>query len=79
MVYVLFGSGATLSHEQMIELAWGLEMSKQRFVWVVRAPTEESGDKAYLNGIMGGVVIKVMTYLGTYQKGSCQGSKMLDL
>ncbi|XP_075653436.1 anthocyanidin 3-O-glucosyltransferase 5-like [Castanea sativa] len=53
VVYVSFGSGATLSHGQMIELAWGLEMSKQRFVWVVRAPTEESGDKAYLSGRSG--------------------------
>ena len=38
MVYVLFGSGATLSHEQMNELAFGLELSKQSFVWV------DSGD-----------------------------------
>ncbi|KAK7856377.1 udp-glycosyltransferase 72e1 [Quercus suber] len=37
----------------MIELAWGLEMRKQRFVWVVRAPAEESGDKAYLKGRSG--------------------------
>ncbi|KAK4586977.1 hypothetical protein RGQ29_023919 [Quercus rubra] len=64
VVYVLFGSGATLSHEQMIELAWGLEMSKQRFVWVVRAPTEESGDKAYLNGIMGGVFVSRIQNVG---------------
>jgi|UniRef100_A0A2N9HID9 coniferyl-alcohol glucosyltransferase len=54
VVYVSFGSGGTLSHEQMIELALGLELSKQRFVWVVRAPTEEPGDKTYLKGRSGG-------------------------
>uniref|UniRef100_A0A2N9GU25 Glycosyltransferase n=1 Tax=Fagus sylvatica TaxID=28930 RepID=A0A2N9GU25_FAGSY len=54
VVYVSFGSGGTLSHEQMIELALGLELSKQRFVWVVRAPTEEPGNKTYLNGRSGG-------------------------
>ncbi|KAH8503514.1 hypothetical protein H0E87_014698 [Populus deltoides] len=34
VIYVSFGSGGTLSTEQMAELAWGLELSKQRFVWV---------------------------------------------
>nr|POE48175.1 anthocyanidin 3-o-glucosyltransferase 5 [Quercus suber] len=53
VVYVSFGSGATLSHEQTTELAFGLELSKQRFIWVVHAPTEESGDKAYLKGRSG--------------------------
>ncbi|KAM4068857.1 hypothetical protein ACB094_12G044000 [Castanea mollissima] len=46
-------SGTTLSHEQMTELAFGLELSKQRFVWVVRAPTEESGNKTSLKGRSG--------------------------
>ena len=53
VVYLSFGSGATLSHEQMTELAFGLELNKQRFVWVVRAPAEESGDNAYLKGRSG--------------------------
>ncbi|KAG5032722.1 hypothetical protein AAZX31_06G223400 [Glycine max] len=47
VVYVSFGSGGTLSYEQMRELALGLEMSEQRFVWVVRAPIEESVDAAF--------------------------------
>ena len=38
VIYVSFGSGGTLSSEQMTEVAHGLEMSGQRFVWVVRAP-----------------------------------------
>ncbi|KAL4594878.1 hypothetical protein ACB092_12G051100 [Castanea dentata] len=53
VVYVSFGSGTTLSHEQMTELAFGLELNKQRFVWVVRAPTEESGNKTSLKGRSG--------------------------
>lgn len=38
VVFVSFGSGGTLSHEQLNELALGLEMSGQRFLWVVRRP-----------------------------------------
>nr|GMD51950.1 anthocyanidin 3-O-glucosyltransferase 5-like [Ipomoea batatas] len=34
VLYVSFGSGGTLSAEQITELAWGLELSKQRFIWV---------------------------------------------
>ena len=39
VIYVSFGSGGTLSFEQMTEMAHGLELSRQRFVWVVRPPT----------------------------------------
>jgi len=44
---VSFGSGGTLSSEQMRELAWGLELSEQRFLWVVRAPIEKNADAAF--------------------------------
>ncbi|KAG4980847.1 hypothetical protein JHK82_034095 [Glycine max] len=47
VVYVSFGSGGTLSYEQTTELAWGLELSERRFVWVVRAPTEGAADSAF--------------------------------
>ncbi|XP_021853201.2 anthocyanidin 3-O-glucosyltransferase 5 [Spinacia oleracea] len=40
VVYVSFGSGGTISTQQTIELAWGLELSIQRFIWVVRPPIE---------------------------------------
>ncbi|OIT07830.1 anthocyanidin 3-o-glucosyltransferase 5 [Nicotiana attenuata] len=40
VLYVSFGSDGTLSFKQMIELAWGLELSQQRFVWVVRPPCD---------------------------------------
>ncbi|CAL0311511.1 unnamed protein product [Lupinus luteus] len=47
VIYISFGSGGTISFEQMTELAWGLELSQQRFVWVVRAPTKVSADAAF--------------------------------
>ncbi|GJV67050.1 putative UDP-glucuronosyl/UDP-glucosyltransferase [Tanacetum coccineum] len=48
VIYVSFGSGGTISAEQIKELAWGLEMSQQRFVWVVRPPSGQSSDGAFL-------------------------------
>ncbi|XP_061368723.1 anthocyanidin 3-O-glucosyltransferase 5-like [Gastrolobium bilobum] len=47
VVYVSFGSGGTMSYEQMTELAWGLELSGQRFIWVVRTPIEGAADAAF--------------------------------
>ncbi|KAF3644617.1 Hydroquinone glucosyltransferase [Capsicum annuum] len=35
VLYISFGSGGTLSHEQLIELPMGLEMSNQRFLWTL--------------------------------------------
>ncbi|KAI3995871.1 hypothetical protein MKX01_039859 [Papaver californicum] len=40
VIVVSFGSGGTLSAEQTTELAWGLELSRKRFIWVVRKPVE---------------------------------------
>ena len=36
VVYVSFGSMASLREEQMKELAWGLKRSNSYFLWVVR-------------------------------------------
>ncbi|KAH7658192.1 UDP-glucuronosyl/UDP-glucosyltransferase protein [Dioscorea alata] len=49
VLYVSFGSGGTLTGEQMKELAWGLELSKQRFLWVVKRPNNEA-DASYFGG-----------------------------
>ncbi|KAJ1388283.1 UDP-glucuronosyl/UDP-glucosyltransferase [Sesbania bispinosa] len=48
VLYVSFGSGGTLSQDQLNELALGLELSGQKFLWVVREPSE-STNSAYLN------------------------------
>ncbi|KAK8570390.1 hypothetical protein V6N13_003073 [Hibiscus sabdariffa] len=40
VLYVSFGSGGTLSSNQLTELAMGLEMSEQRFLWVIRSPND---------------------------------------
>ncbi|XP_010414446.1 PREDICTED: UDP-glycosyltransferase 72D1 [Camelina sativa] len=43
VVYVCLGSGGKLSIKQTMELAWGLELSGQRFLWVLRSPTSYLG------------------------------------
>ncbi|KAL8494956.1 hypothetical protein ACS0TY_019212 [Phlomoides rotata] len=45
--YVSFGSGGSLSHDQIIELALGLEMSEQRFLWVLRCPSDTTSSATY--------------------------------
>lgn len=42
VIYVSFGSLATLSASQLIEMAMGLEASGQHFIWVVRAPSDQT-------------------------------------
>ncbi|WVZ17150.1 hypothetical protein V8G54_010132 [Vigna mungo] len=47
VLYVSFGSGGTLTQEQVNELAYGLELSNHKFLWVVREPSSLAFD-AYL-------------------------------
>ncbi|XP_044469602.1 anthocyanidin 3-O-glucosyltransferase 5-like [Mangifera indica] len=54
VLYVSLGSGGTLSYEQTIELAWGLELSQQRFIWVVRPPSTAKADGSYFTAGRGG-------------------------
>ncbi|PSS24207.1 Hydroquinone glucosyltransferase [Actinidia chinensis var. chinensis] len=49
VLFVSFGSGGTLSYDQLIELALGLEMSEQRFLWVVRSPNDKIANANYFN------------------------------
>ncbi|KAL0875717.1 hypothetical protein Bca101_025422 [Brassica carinata] len=49
VLYISFGSGGSLSANQLTELAWGLELSQQRFVWVVRPPVDGSASSEYLS------------------------------
>ncbi|KAG5538690.1 hypothetical protein RHGRI_019301 [Rhododendron griersonianum] len=48
VLFVSFGSGGTLSHDQINELALGLEMSGQKFLWVARKPSDKS-DAAFFD------------------------------
>ncbi|KAK1420222.1 hypothetical protein QVD17_21641 [Tagetes erecta] len=41
VLYISFGSGGTLSTNQLNELAMGLELSGQKFIWVVRSPNDQ--------------------------------------
>nr|QDM38907.1 UDP-glycosyltransferase UGT72B43 [Glycyrrhiza uralensis] len=47
VIFVCFGSGGTLSSAQMDEVALGLEMSEQRFLWVVRCPNDKVANASY--------------------------------
>lgn len=49
VLMVAFGSGGTLSSDQIQELALGLEMSKKRFIWVVRSPNDKVANGAYMD------------------------------
>ncbi|XP_010925982.2 hydroquinone glucosyltransferase-like [Elaeis guineensis] len=49
VVYVSFGSGGTLTLAQTRELALGLEISGQRFLWVAKSPHESEANAAYLS------------------------------
>ncbi|KAJ0989318.1 hypothetical protein J5N97_007674 [Dioscorea zingiberensis] len=49
VLYVSFGSGGTLTCAQLQELACGLEMSGQRFLWVIRSPSDHESSANYFN------------------------------
>ncbi|XLR69779.1 hypothetical protein S83_020451 [Arachis hypogaea] len=49
VLYVSFGSGGTLSQDQLNELAFGLEQSGKKFLWVLRPPNDIAS-ASYLGG-----------------------------
>ncbi|XP_010671587.2 UDP-glycosyltransferase 88B1 [Beta vulgaris subsp. vulgaris] len=49
VVYLGFGSRGVFSKEQLWEIAFGLEKSGVRFLWVVRAPPSKSKGDAFSN------------------------------
>lgn len=49
VLFVSFGSGGTLSLDQLTELALGLEMSGERFLWVTKSPNEKSALGSYFS------------------------------
>lgn len=49
VLFVCFGSGGTLTSAQINELALGLEMSEQRFLWVVKSPNDGVANASYFS------------------------------
>lgn len=49
VIFINLGSGGTLSSKQLTELAWGLQMSQQRFILVVRKPTDASASDTFFS------------------------------
>ncbi|KAG6582665.1 hydroquinone glucosyltransferase-like [Cucurbita moschata] len=49
VLFVSFGSGGTLSSVQLNELALGLEMSGQKFIWVVRSPSDKEASASFFS------------------------------
>ncbi|CAK7348751.1 unnamed protein product [Dovyalis caffra] len=49
VLFVSFGSGGTLSYDQITELALGLEMSEHRFLWVVRSPNDKVANATFFS------------------------------
>ena len=49
VIFVSFGSGGTLTSNQLHELAIGLEKREVRFLWVIRRPNDESSFGSYYN------------------------------
>ncbi|XP_059293251.1 anthocyanidin 3-O-glucosyltransferase 5-like [Lycium ferocissimum] len=47
VLYVSFGSGGTMSSKQIIELALGLLLSQQKFIWIVRPPSEHRANESF--------------------------------
>lgn len=50
VLYVSFGTGGALSANQITEMALGLELSQQRFIWVLRPPTDVDVDASTSTG-----------------------------
>ncbi|XP_052171368.1 hydroquinone glucosyltransferase-like [Diospyros lotus] len=49
VLFISFGSGGTLSFDQLHQLALGLEMSGQRFLWVVRSPNDKVANASFFS------------------------------
>ena len=62
VLYVCFGSGGTLSQQQINELALGLELSNQKFLWVLREP-RNSKDVDYKIAAIGNNDDDLLKYL----------------
>ncbi|PWA63716.1 UDP-glucuronosyl/UDP-glucosyltransferase [Artemisia annua] len=50
VLFIALGSGGTLTSEQLTELAWGLELSQQRFILAVRKPNDYAASSYFSTG-----------------------------
>ncbi|KAI5429292.1 hypothetical protein KIW84_034058 [Lathyrus oleraceus] len=48
VLYVSFGSLTRVSHEQLVEIAYGLENSSHNFIWVVREKDKDEDGEGFL-------------------------------
>ncbi|KAL9678912.1 hypothetical protein QQ045_016763 [Rhodiola kirilowii] len=49
VLYVSYGSGGSLTFDKIQELALGLELSQQRFIWVLRPPLDKDVSELFLS------------------------------
>ncbi|KAL5777958.1 hypothetical protein ACOSP7_010884 [Xanthoceras sorbifolium] len=49
VLFIALGSGGTLTTKQLIEMARGLEISQQRFIWVLRRPDDAVASSTFFN------------------------------
>ncbi|KAK0576281.1 hypothetical protein LWI29_014871 [Acer saccharum] len=49
VLFIALGSGGTLTTGQLLEMAWGLEMSQQKFIWVLRKPDDANASSTFFN------------------------------
>ncbi|TXG52272.1 hypothetical protein EZV62_021441 [Acer yangbiense] len=49
VLFIALGSGGTLTTGQLLEMAWGLEMSQQKFIWVLRKPDDADASSTFFN------------------------------
>uniref|UniRef100_A0A0D3ERC1 Glycosyltransferase n=1 Tax=Oryza barthii TaxID=65489 RepID=A0A0D3ERC1_9ORYZ len=74
VLYVCFGTGGTLSVEQTAELAAGLEASGQRFLWVVRFPSDKDVSASYFGTTNHGEADDPTSYLPEGFLGRTKGT-----
>ncbi|KAL1368862.1 hypothetical protein AAHE18_02G153200 [Arachis hypogaea] len=85
VIYVSLGSGYTMSHEQVKDMALGLELSGKKFVWSLTSPSTKAGDDHYLtageNAKSNGVAISqasVSSFPDEFYKIQSKGLAVMD-
>ncbi|CAD6246536.1 unnamed protein product [Miscanthus lutarioriparius] len=77
VVYVAFGSRTAVSHEQLHEMAAGLEASRCRFLWVLKTTVVDREDTAEVRDVLGDQFLERVTDRGLVTKGSVEQEAVL--